>query len=369
MRKRRSDRQIFGMGTRVTWKETADGGLLISVPPTLIDKPTSLCMCTECPSKDKIIARLEKPCSSCASYAVNLEKLAQQILTAKYDQIELGALRQQVKLYLPAYMREQQSLLKSKSSRIGEEGELDVRERLKRIVGGQINIRSTCGKPGAGDLQLRWKPLNATREMLVTVEIKTSEVIGAGMMQPRWLTQAQKQMMETGADAGLLLFSGSVDATQRLMVQSDTRLVVVGFSGEDGQLLSGVLHAFLIAQQRLASQNVAGVMLTDEDSRCSREAISIMRDRLRDTRQIIGAIHTMTGKAISTDKARMQELSALVAEMPQTAATMFPVGFAASVALPRERLEIKTLAGAKKRREEMFPIRHISDMKDSNCSQ
>ena len=354
----------------LNFTRNADGSLLIEVPSSFaisderIGTHRSSLACHDCYLKDQCLLQLRQPCAVCAVMTERVSVLTKLLEHIGVDHARLGALEQELSCTRPAYHREQEALQRSKSARIGERGEQDIRARLLRIIGSHANVEVTNRKADAGDLQLQWHPEGLSRPALITVEVKTGEEFGEGMLQTKWIQQAQTQVRSQNADAGLLLFTGSVDATRRLLVQREARLVVVGFSHEDGQILSGILHAFIIAQQKLACEQLEGTLLTPEDSRAARHATALMQERVRDTRLALFNVHQLADKALKIEKEAIKAVAIAVSTLPPTVSTIFPPGFTSNIALPRERLEQSTLSSVNAK-----PLKYHARSQEEDCEQ
>lgn len=352
----------------LNFTRSADGSLLIEVPSTfaVIDEKLgahrSVPACFDCYAKDRCLQQLRQPCSVCVVMTERVTALTKLLDRIGVDHARLGALEQELSCTRPAYQREQEALQRSKSARIGERGEEDIRARLVRIIGSHANVEVTNRKSDAGDLQIQWHPEGLSRPALITVEVKTGEESGMGMLQTKWIQQAQTQVRSQNADSGLLLFTGSVDSTRRLLVQREARLIVVGFSNEDGQILSGILHAFIIAQQKLACEQLEGTLLTPEDSRAARHATALMQARVHDTRLALFNVHQLADKALKTEKEAIKAVTIAVSTLPPTVSTMFPPGFTSYIALPRERLEQSTLSSVNGK-----PLPYHVRVQEENC--
>lgn len=335
----------------LTWERQPDGSLVIKVPAESVQTAGEALErqpCPDCPGKDRTIALLERPCVNCAVLGQQVQSLTNEMQAALALQRRVGVLEQELKQTRPAFEREQESLKRSLAARIGEQGEKDTRSRLLSLVGSHMEIEVTNMRSQAGDLQLRWTPEGAPRSALITVEVKTAEQAGQGMMRSDWLRQAEAQVQGSNADAGLLFFTGAVDATRRLMVKRDARVVVVGYSEDPGQILSGLMHAVMIAQQRMACESLEGKLITPEDEASARRATKKLYERCEKDRKGLYDVWQVADKAIKESKKRVQDVCDAVAGLTPSAAHLFPSGFATQIALPRERI-VKPASKKRKR--------------------
>jgi hypothetical protein len=325
----------------LTWERQSDGSLIIQVPAISTTSKGVECEsspCRDCPSKDRTIARLDRACPQCAVLGERVHQLVKEVQKASVDQRQLGKLEQELFQTRPAFSREQESLQRSLSARVGERGEKDTRSRLLALIGSHADVKVTNTRACAGDLQLLWHPDGLPRAALITVEVKTAQEAGQGMLKAEWVRQAESQVRTQKADAGLLLFTGAVDSTHRLLIKRDARLVIAGFSEEKGQILSALLHVLLLAQQRLACESMEGKVLTLADSAAGRNATSLMQEHVQEDRRALYDVAQLADKALKRSRIKIGEVCEAVACLPPTAATLFTTGFATMVALPRERL-------------------------------
>ena len=372
------------MTSSCTWEKEEDGTLVIRIPPSS-ERPFALpdsanIPCIMCETKNVVIEKLEgdleKPCPLCPVYKKSLReakdnqkeegilvrgaesalnKLTNRIQHYNKDQRVIGKLEAEVGLYKPAFLREQKSLCESKSSRIGKAGEKSVFTHLNDLVGQHSSIRITNTLKDAGDMQIFWKTPESHREALITVEVKSSEI--EGMVKSSMIEQASTQILETKADAGILFYKYAVDRCCRIKTVASGSLVVVGYYNQHGQILSGLLHAILIAQRRVDLEMTKGDLFTASEKDECAKILDLMENRVSTTRKDIYEIRKIADRSLSAEKKGIIPIIEAVEQLPEKSRSMFSNHLMQKLRVGNEKLTTVSQASKKRKSSGFRPLR------------
>lgn len=250
------------------------------------------------------------------------QSLASCQAQAHFDSLEHAKIAAKMELYEQAYHEKQERMQRSATSLTGSDGENDILKLLHTLTEGHVDIQVTNTKYKSGDLQLRWKLKGSSRPALVTVEIKTSD-LKKQQLQQRWVDQALQQMQTQRADAGLLLYNDAISSSERFRVES-TGLVIVGQSHEPGNLLNGLVHAFMIGQEKVARESMEGkVMSPDEQASC-RHMIKCFVDNTANSRQGLKKVATLAQEELKQQSHDILPLITKFRNLPQSVNDLFP---------------------------------------------
>ena len=247
----------------------------------------------------------------------------------------------------PALEREKAAALKNTNSNgvLGESGERFVERRMREVFGNMAEISVTNKMAGAGDLQLRWHAPGCARPTFVCVEVKTSESSAKHMLPASYEVQARDQISRNKADAGILLYSGSIHAQHRIMCPEGSRLVCAGHFHEPGQIEAAVMQALIAGTIDLlmrggpAGGDGAGLMLAPGDLRNFRGTMVSIAEMVGCSRQMGQEVNTIVNKAMARQKALGQTVKDQLTNTDEDACVrMFPERFLDTISMKRESL-------------------------------
>jgi hypothetical protein len=256
-------------------------------------------ICKECPgfkrSIDILNQRMDDKNIAEAKAVGATEQAREEIARLLPFQARCASQEARIAMMQPYYDEYRKRLERGKNAVVGADGERGVRQILASLVGGHAEINVTNTSSQAGDLQIVWNSSDVSRSLLLTVEVKTSDSEGPKMVRKDYIDQAKKQVQAQKADAGLLLYSHSVHSEKKIYSLRESRLVVCGEYNAPGQVLSGLLHALLLARTHAKdAEEGMNQGLTEQDL----SSTSAINNRLvAQNRALRGALST-AGKSI-----------------------------------------------------------------------
>ena len=303
-------------------------------------------LCIDCAASNARCNQLMERLDDAKLTAREAEKSAAALLSHRDEELtamteRIGGLKGRLEMSLPAYEREQAALVATKqrtNAQVGADGENCVLQQLRQLLRSHADVTVTNRLAEAGDLQITWRPLTSHRPIIITIEVKTQAKEEETTIKTKWIHQAQQQIRSANADAGLLLYSGAMDATRKLWVMEDSsRLVVSGYSRDPGQMLSALLHTMMVAQRHADVSHDDAKVLTEEDCALSRHVLTKIQKQVADGRTAIKEIKRVADAAWTSGREDNLENVHLVEHLPNIVRALFPSGYAKNVMTGNEK--------------------------------
>jgi hypothetical protein len=284
-------------------------------------------------------------------------------------QAKFSAAKAENDIMRPHYEEYRQKLTKGRNSVVGSMGEKSVFDLLESLVGSHADLQITNTKAGAGDMQLTWSTADLSRPLKITIEVKTSEGEVRKMVRKDYIDQARLQVQTQKADAGILLYSHSVHAEQRLWVDRTARLVVVGNYTEEGQIINALLHALMIAREREMDERSAdATKLTEEDLMCTADINKKLVDQNKSLRSLMSTTNKSLDRGLKAERERTLEIVTDLTSLSSLALQQYPWNTKSLLTLEGERLtpfaqkkrtitsELTSTSAASKKKKNMSPM-------------